>query len=71
MDIQCLKPRRNFDPQQPSKKRKLQNTGHKAKRQKVGTDEDLGGMRQDSMDEDEPATSIDFDSDGIEENFDM
>ena len=50
MDIQCLKPRRDFDPQQPSKKRKLQNTGHKAKRQKVGTDEDLGGMRQDSMD---------------------
>ena len=52
MDIQSLEPRRDFDRQQPTKKRKLQDVGRREKRQKVDSSEDKRGKRQDSMDED-------------------
>ena len=52
IDIQSLEPRRDFDRQQPGKKRKLKNLGRKEKRQKVDLNEEGGKMRQDFMEED-------------------
>ena len=52
IDIQSLEPRRDFDRQQPTKKRKLKNDGRKEKRQKLDSNKKGREMRQEFMDED-------------------